>query len=161
MNFLDFISQNIEIILIVVVIVFLFWNVFLEIRLKKERKRTTIFFKGKKAEDLEEIVSEILKKQRDTEDKIKEILERIIKLDNVALCSIQKVGIVRFNPFQETGGNQSFSLAFLNQKDDGVVVSSYHSKEGTRIYTKPIRNGDSKFPLAKEEERAIKKAIAR
>lgn len=161
MNFLDFISQNVEIILIVVVVIFLFWNVFLEMRLKRERERTTGFFKGKKAEDLEEIISEILKKQRNTEDKIKEILERIIKLDKVALCSIQKVGIVRFNPFQETGGNQSFSLVLLNQKDDGVVVSSYHSKEGTRIYTKPIRNGDSKFPLSKEEERAIKKAIAR
>jgi hypothetical protein len=156
-----FISQNIEVILIGVVAIFLFWNIFLELRLKKESQRTSSFFKGRKANDLEEVLSETLKKQRDAEDEIKEILEKIKNLDEVALRSIQKVGVVRFNPFKEIGGNQSFSLVILDQKDDGVVISSYHSKEGTRIYTKPIKQGESSFPLSGEEEEAIKKAMAR
>ena len=85
---------------------------------------------------------------------------KIKKLEDVALHSIQKVGIIRFNPFEGAGGNQSFSLAILDQKDDGLVISSYHSKESTRIYAKPIRQGESKYPLTKEEEKAIKKAIS-
>lgn len=160
MNFFDFISQNAGIILVFAILIFLFWNVFLEIRLKREKQRINIFFKGKRAEDLEEIISEILKRQRDEERAINKILEKIANLEKLTSFSIQKVGVVRFNPFQETGGNQSFSLVFLNQKDSGVSISSYHSKEGTRIYTKPIINGHSKFPLSKEEEQAIKKAIS-
>ncbi|PJC47521.1 MAG: hypothetical protein CO034_02265 [Parcubacteria group bacterium CG_4_9_14_0_2_um_filter_35_11] len=157
---INIISQNLDIILIVIFFLFLFWNILLEIRLKKESKRTTSFFKGKKAEDLEEVISQILKNQRTSEKEIQTILEKIKKLEDVALHSIQKVGIIRFNPFEGAGGNQSFSLAILDQKDDGLVISSYHSKESTRIYAKPIRQGESKYPLTKEEEKAIKKAIS-
>jgi len=158
---LDIISQNLDIILIVIFFLFLFWNILLEIRLKKESKRTTSFFKDRKAEDLEEVISQILRNQRTSEKEIQMILEKIKKLEDVALHSIQKVGIIRFNPFERGGGNQSFSLAILDQKDDGVVISSYHSKESTRLYAKPIRQGESKYPLTKEEEKAIKKAISR
>lgn len=157
---IDIITQNLDIILIVIFFLFLLWNTLLEIRLKKESKRTTSFFKGKKAEDLEEVISQILKNQRTSEKEIQMILEKIKKLEDVALHSIQKVGIIRFNPFEGVGGSQSFSLAILDQKDDGVVISSYHSKESTRLYAKPIRQGESKYPLAKEEEKAIKKAIS-
>jgi hypothetical protein len=156
----SFISQNIEVVLITVIIIFLFWNIFLEIRLKKESQRTTSFFKGRKAEDLEGVIGEILKRERKTEDDIQEILKKLKKLDEAALRSIQKVGVVRFNPFEEVGGNQSFSIALLDQKDEGVVISSYHSKDATRVYAKPIKNGESEFPLSKEEEEAIRKAVS-
>lgn len=158
---LPFISQNIDIVLVAVVIFFLIWNIFLEIRLRKEHQRTTSFFKGKKIEDLEGVIGEILKKERDTEEVVEEILKKIKKLDDAALRSIQKVGVVRFNPFEESGGNQSFSIALLDQKDDGVVISSYHAKDATRVYAKPIKNGESKYPLSKEEGEAIKQAVSK
>ncbi len=156
---IDFISQNIDIILIVIVAVFLIWNILLEIRLKKERQRVNSFFKGKKTEDLEGVIGEILKRERDTEKEVKEIFKKIKKLNDATLKSVQKVGVVRFNPFEGIGGNQSFSIALLNQKDCGVVISSYHSKDATRVYAKPIKNGESEYPLSKEEEEAIKRAI--
>ncbi|MGB4254049.1 MAG: DUF4446 family protein [Minisyncoccales bacterium] len=155
----DFISQNIDIILIVIVAVFLIWNVLLEIRLKKERQRINSFFKGKKTEDLEGVISEILRRERKTEIDLQKIFKKLKTLDEIALKSIQKVGIVRFNPFEGIGGNQSFSIALLDQKDAGVVISSYHSKDTTRVYAKPIKNGESEYPLSKEEEEAIKRAI--
>jgi len=159
-NMLGLISQNLDIILIAITSFFLIWNIILEIRLRRESRRTTSFFKGKKAEDLEEIIAQVLKWQRSSEKEIKMILEEIKTLEDVALHSIQKTGIVRFNPFEGVGGNQSFSLAVLDQKDDGVVISSYHSKESTRVYAKPIKQGESQFPLTEEEERAIKEAIS-
>ncbi len=155
----DFISQNIDIILIIIVAVFLIWNVLLEIRLKKERQRINSFFKGKKTEDLEGVISEILRRERKTEIDLQKIFKKLKTLDEIALKSIQKVGIVRFNPFEGIGGNQSFSIALLDQKDAGVVISSYHSKDTTRVYAKPIKNGESEYPLSKEEEEAIKRAI--
>ena len=155
----DFVSENFTYILVGMGLIFLFWNILLEIRLYQQKKRISFFFKGKEAKDLEEVISEILKKVRNNENEIKEILKKISQLDEVALRAVQKIGIIRFNPFKDTGGNQSFSLAILDQKDDGVVISSYHSKDGTRVYAKPIRNGESNFPLSKEEELAIKQAI--
>ena len=70
--------------------------------------------------------------------------------------SIQKVGVVRFNPFKETGGNQSFSIALLDSKDNGLVISSLFTRQGTRIYAKPVKNGKSTYQLSKEELEAIK-----
>jgi len=158
--FIDAICENKEIILAVAFGLLFSWNTILETRLRKERKRTTSFFRGKNTKDLEEVISEILRKQRSAEENINQVLEKVRKLDEVALRSIQKVGVIRFNPFQDLGGNQSFILALLDQKDNGVVLSSYYSKDGTRTYTKPIENGESKFQLAEEEEKAIKKAIS-
>lgn len=156
---IDVIAKNIDIILIAVVIIFLAWNIYLEIRLKKEKERTTQFFKGKKTESLEEVISEVFKKQKLTEEKVHKALNRIKALDKVALHSVQKVGVIRFNPFEDLGSNQSFAIALLDQKDDGVVISSIHAKEGTRIYAKPIKHGESEYSLSKEEEESIKKAI--
>lgn len=155
------IISNLNFILALVIFCLLIWNILIEIRLKKERERTTQFFKGKKAENLEEVIMEIFKKQKNTEDKVHKALNKIKELDKVALHSVQKVGIVRFNPFSDIGSNQSFVVALLDQKDDGVVISSLHAKEGTRIYAKPIKNGESKYPLSKEEEEAIRKALGK
>ncbi len=157
----DFIAKNIDTILILIIGIFIGWNIFIEIRLKKEKERTTQFFKGKKSENLEDVISELFKKQKLTEEKAHKALNRIKELDKAALHSIQKVGVIRFNPFSELGSNQSFVVALLDQKDDGVVISSIHAKEGTRIYAKPIKHGESQYPLSKEEEEAIRKALNR
>lgn len=154
----DFISQNLDIILIIIFFLFLFWNILLEIRLVREKKRTTFFFKGEKVENLEGVIFQVLNVQKETKKEIREILKRLEKLDKIALRSVQKVGVVRFNPFGDIGGDQSFSLAILDQKDDGIIISSYHSKERTRIYAKPVKNGKSKYPLSDEEKRAIEEA---
>ena len=72
--------------------------------------------------------------------------------------SVQKIGIVRFNPFKEVGSNQSFSIALLNGKDDGMVITSLYNREGNRVYGKPVKNGESSYSLSKEEQAAIDKA---
>lgn len=75
------------------------------------------------------------------------------------LYNIQKVGLVRFNPFAEAGGDQSFCLALLDGEDSGLVISSLHSRETTRIYAKPVRKGKSAgYDLSAEEKQAVLKA---
>jgi len=160
MNFSEIIGKNREIFFIFGILALFFWNLFLEIRLRREEKRVSFFFKGRKAGDLEEVLLEILKKTRKGEKEIEKILKKLETLDRSALSSIQKVGIVRFNPFKDIGGNQSFSVAFLDQKDDGVVITALHGREGTRVYAKPITNGESSYPLSKEEEEAIRRALS-
>lgn len=73
--------------------------------------------------------------------------------------ALQKVGVVRFNPFQDSGGDQSFAIALLDQGGTGVVVSSLHGRAETRIYAKQVANGRSKQSLSDEEQQAIRAAL--
>lgn len=73
---------------------------------------------------------------------------------------IQKVGLIRFNPFKETGGDQSFILALLDNNDNGVVLSGLYSRSGMRWYAKRIKNGKGmEHSLSDEEKEAIRQAI--
>jgi hypothetical protein len=114
------------------------------------------FFKKKKEpENFQEFLSQFKKLKEDFE-KFSEELE---KLKKESKFSIQKIGIVRFNPFFEIGGNQSFSVALLDGNNNGFVITSLYTREGNRIYAKPIVDEKSQYLLSKEEKEAIEKAI--
>jgi len=87
--------------------------------------------------------------------KISSELENIKKQNQF---SIQKIGIIRFNPYKEIGGNQSFSIALLNGQNNGLVITSLYCRDGNRFYGKSIENGKSQYSLSEEEQLAIKKA---
>ncbi len=87
---------------------------------------------------------------------IKKDIEGIKRKD---LTHIQRVGLLRFNPFDETGGNQSFALSLLDDRGDGVVISSLHNREATRIYGKPVKNfSEAGFEFSAEEKQAVDEA---
>lgn len=81
-------------------------------------------------------------------------------IDKAALAS-QKISIVRFNPFGDTGGDQSFVLAVLDDHNSGYVLTSIHGRGGTRVYVKPIDFGKSKYNLSTEEQQALMQATKR
>ncbi|HEY8657175.1 MAG TPA: DUF4446 family protein [Candidatus Limnocylindria bacterium] len=81
------------------------------------------------------------------------------ELDTALQRSIQRVGVVRFNPFPDTGGDQSFAIALLDKIGNGLVISSLHSRADTRVFAKQIANGRSRYPLSDEEQDAIKAAL--
>ena len=149
----------IEIILISLIIVVLALNLFLIFVFLKLKKRVNLFFKGKKASDLEEAILRQIAELEKQEGDIKKILERIASLEKSSKISFQKIGMKRFNPFGDVGGNQSFVLAILDKKNDGFVVSSLYTREGNRVYAKALKDGKSEYPLSKEEEEIIFKAI--
>jgi Protein of unknown function (DUF4446) len=80
------------------------------------------------------------------------------ELESATERSLQKVGVVRFNPFQDSGGDQSFAIALLDQRGSGVVVSSLHGRAETRIFAKQVVNGRSTHSLSDEEQQAIREA---
>jgi hypothetical protein len=81
------------------------------------------------------------------------------ELEASSRLALQKVGVVRFNPFQDSGGDQSFAIALLDQGGTGVVVSSLHGRAETRIFAKEVTNGRSKHSLSDEEQQAIRAAL--
>ncbi len=72
--------------------------------------------------------------------------------------SIQGVRTIRFNPFQDQGGNQSFATAFVNEDGDGVIISSLYSRDKVGVYAKPVKANDSEHELSDEEARALEEA---
>jgi hypothetical protein len=73
--------------------------------------------------------------------------------------SLQHIGMVRFNPFEDTGSDQSFAIALLDDQRDGIVISSLHGRANTRVFAKPVASGDSPHNLSDEESQAIRIAI--
>lgn len=114
------------------------------------------FFKKNKKEPKN--FKELLNYFGELEEGLKKVSTDLESLKRENKFSIQKIGIVRFNPFKEVGSNQSFSIALLNGGDSGIVVTSLYNREGNRIYGKPIKNGKSPYSLSKEEQIAIEKA---
>ncbi len=113
------------------------------------------FFAGSKGADLEETIRIISSKFENLKSE-HEILEHAHKslLDNFQ-GAVQKVGVVRFNPFDDAGGNFSFTTALLNAKNSGIVITSIHGRQQNRIYAKQITQGQSETPLTDEEAQAI------
>ena len=103
-------------------------------------------------------VKEVLAELRKSQEKIEILSKKLDDLEKKSKLSIQKVGIVRFNPFNEVGSNQSFSLALLDENNNGIVITSLYTRQENRIYGKPIKTGESEYVLSNEERQAIKSA---
>ncbi|HVE80801.1 MAG TPA: DUF4446 family protein [Candidatus Dormibacteraeota bacterium] len=111
--------------------------------------------------ELEKTLAKYFQSVNSTESHLKKLDTLYRQLAESQSLSSQKISIVRFNPFGDTGGDQSFVLAVLDAHDSGYVITSIHSRTGTRVYVKPIDYGKSKHALAEEELKALKQASKR
>lgn len=141
------------IVLIILVAILVIKTIYFSKKYKK-------FIKGlSKSENIEENLENYLYKVERVENQNAEILGKIDNLDNNLKSCIQKVGIVRYSAFQDTGSDLSFSLAMLDEKNNGVVMNGIYSREMSNIYAKPVENGKSNYTLSEEEKQAIDKAM--
>lgn len=109
--------------------------------------------------DLKSVLEELLSQSGEQTKTIKELSDQIGKLEVESLSHLQKIGFMRFNPFTDTGGDQSFILSLLSKENSGVVISSLHSRGTTRLYAKQVLKGKSKgFDLSEEEKKVISQA---
>ncbi|MCX6761561.1 MAG: DUF4446 family protein [Candidatus Moranbacteria bacterium] len=141
-------------------IILLIWNIFLHLSLRKIQATNREFWKGEKVRNLEEVLLDQAKNLKVLDKDIQELYTISNEINNLALRGIHKVSAIRFNPFKDVGGNQSFSIALLNGKNNGITITALYTKEGTRVYAKAITAGESlAFPLTDEEKEAIKTAL--
>ena len=88
-----------------------------------------------------------------------QIMEFCKSLDNDLSKCIQKVGVVRYSAFKDTGSDLSFALAMLNDNNDGVILNGIYSREMSNIYAKQVKNGTSINKLSEEEKQALEQAL--
>lgn len=129
---------------------------FFVFRVKSHYNRLT---KGS-SDNLQGILDNILTETKTNKKELLKVKEHLEKIEKENLFHIQKVGLLRFNPFENTGGDQSFVLAILNGKDTGIILTSLHSRGATRWYAKNVKEGKgTDHELGKEELSAIKNAL--
>lgn len=141
-----------------ILIIIVIWLLVLSITLfwifSNFRRLTREVKKGNLIKVLDKVLATEAKNVRD----LAQLEKEIKKLDEEATLHVQKVGLVRFNPFNELGGDHSFSLALLNGKETGVILTGLHTRERTRVYMKRIKRGKSTYDLSSEEKKALDKA---
>lgn len=115
--------------------------------------------RGEDGRSLEAVLDAHLDRVDRVARELDELAARSAVLEQTQRRAFQRIGLVRFNPFEETGGNQSFALALLDQRGDGFVVSSLHARAGTRVYGKAIAGGAAESTLSAEEAEALRLAL--
>ncbi|TAK22409.1 MAG: DUF4446 family protein [Chloroflexota bacterium] len=108
--------------------------------------------------NLEEVLDRHLASAERTAERVDELDRANQEIAATLRRAVQNVGLVRFNPFHDTGGDQSFSIALLDGSNDGIVVSSLFSRSETRVFAKAVQDGNSKYKLTDEEIQAIRLA---
>jgi hypothetical protein len=115
--------------------------------------------RGERGRSLEAILDAHIDKVYAVAAELDELAARSAILEANGRRAFQKIGLVRFNPFEDTGGNQSFALALLDAAGDGFVVSSLHARTGTRVYAKALTGGRADGALSNEEAEALRRAL--
>jgi hypothetical protein len=137
--------------LLVLIVAIWMWR--MEVRMNR-------LLKGKNAQSLEDTFVAFRKEVNDLIQFTKEMEEYLTTVEKRLKKSVQSVETVRFNPFKGTGsgGNQSFSTTFVNEKGDGVVLTSMYARDRISMFAKPLKNFASEFELSEEEQESVEKS---
>lgn len=110
--------------------------------------------------DIRKKFEEVVKLTFNFRQDLRALKDHLSKVEQFGLKHIQRVGLFRYNPYQDSGGDQSFTLALLDDKGNGIVLTSLHARSGTRVFAKPIVLGrGTKHHLSEEEERVVERAM--
>ena len=123
-------------------------------------ERLDYLTQGADGESLEGVLASHLDTVVRVGREVDEMAARTAMLEAGARMHFGRLGLVRFNPFEDTGGNQSFALAMLDANNDGFVLSSLHSRTGTRVYSKAIFGAECETLLGAEEAQAVEIAAS-
>lgn len=145
--------------LFIVTVGFIVLTIFLLVRLLILDKRLTRLLSGRRANDFEEVIDEFVKTARRLDERTKLIAQEIDNINTRLAKALQKIYTIRFNPFRDQGGNQSFATALMDENGDGVIISSLYSRDKVNIYAKPLLEAKSEYELTEEEKEAINKAL--
>jgi hypothetical protein len=142
---------------IVVLLLLVLW---LWRRTRRLGRRLDALTRGEDGRDLTAVLDAHLDKVFAVSSEVDELTVRTAVAEANLRRSFQRIALVRFNPFEDTGGNQSFALALVDANGDGLVLSSLHSRTGTRVYAKSLVGGRSEAALSEEETQAVRDAMS-
>jgi len=113
------------------------------------------FMTGATGASLEAVLRDHVAQEGQTVDQVRTVDKLARRLEGEGVFHLQRLAIVRFNPFRDTGGDQSFAIALADGQGNGVILSSLHARDMTRVYAKPLEKWQSAYTLTDEEKQAI------
>ena len=128
-------------------------------RLKQATGAYRSLVSDSQGESLQQLLAAHIGKVVEVGTKLEQLTELHESLELRSRGSLQHIGLVRFNPFDDTGSDQSFVIALLDDRRDGIVLSSLHGRGQTRVFAKPVEGGESTHQLSDEEAQAIRIAV--
>jgi hypothetical protein len=140
-------------------LILLFWLIGVSSRLRKLSAKHKKLVGETGVSGIEDVLNAIHEKLSDLDQKQKDQVEHILKHEKRLTSQKGRIGVHRFNAFSDSGSDLSFSVAFVNDEQDGVVITGIHSREQTFLYAKPIDKGQSAYMLTPEEKTAINLAM--
>lgn len=123
------------------------------------QKKVKTLFGGEAAENEKDLLKNLARRVSKNEAKLEELEPRLKLVEEISKISVQKVGFLRFNPFNDTGGDQSFIAVWLDRKNNGLMISSLYMREGVRLYAKKVEDGKTKQQLSEEEKKLLEETI--
>ncbi|MGL5259059.1 MAG: DUF4446 family protein, partial [Lachnospiraceae bacterium] len=127
---------------------------------RKLKKKYEKFMLGKNAATLEESIFELNENSKYLKEAVQDNKKNIRDLYKKHEKAFQKVGIIKYDAYQQMGGLLSFTIALLDENNDGFILNSVHSSDGCYSYTKEIRKGNCDIVLGNEEKIALEKAMS-
>ena len=113
------------------------------------------FMTGATGASLEGVLRDHVAQEGQTVDQVRALDQLARRLEGASVFHLQRMAIVRFNPFRDSGGDQSFAIALADGQGNGVILSSLHARDMTRVYAKPLEKWQSTYSLTDEEKQAI------
>ena len=157
---MEFLHSDIFLIILFILnVILLIWSIISNIRIKNIHKKDKEFMdKLGKGNSIKEDLKNYINRVEATENEIRRLSVNFKKLDKKTTKCIQKVGIVRYNAYKDTGSDLSFAVCMLDEQNNGIVFNGIYSRDMSNIYAKPIIEGESKYKLTPEEQEAIYRA---
>ena len=144
---------------IVLVIAVLVYCVILHIRLGSLKKKYDFFMQGDNGASLERKLSVEVSEIRDAAKGLESLLTEQAAIRNTQSNTIQKIGFIKYNAFENIGNDLSFALTLLDGNNNGICISSIYGRSESRIFSKPIEKGKSLVSLSQEELESLNEAL--
>ncbi len=144
---------------IIILLLLLLMQILTRKKLKKFVVKYNRFMSSFGEKNIEELLEACLKKIKDDEKDIITNRDDIAALNKLLMRCVQKVGIIRYNAFENVGSNLSYSVAMLDRFNNGLVLTGLYSRDSSSTFVKPVEEGKSSFTLSDEEKDAIEKAL--
>lgn len=129
------------------------------IRLRRATRAYGALVQGADGGSLQQVLDQHIGQVKQVSSRLDDLNTMTEYMEQRTRGSLQHIGLVRFNPFEDTGSDQSFAIALLDDRKDGIVISSLHGRANTRVFAKPVEAGTSRHALSTEEADAIRIAV--
>lgn len=160
----SFLHENLDLLLaslVVVSVLLLLLTLFFWVRLRRLSKFYRRLFRDPSSGNLEQVLHNCLDRVESVSNRIEEVDARISEAGAANVNCLQRVSVVRYDAFEDIGGQQSFTVVLLDGARNGVALSGVYSRRDVRVYAKGIENGRASHPMTREEQQALEQALGR